>query len=198
MCGFLRILLKRIATSTLIGIVLALICDSASVHAESVSVQISTEQTILYSAEDTISVRVCFLNKELYNDHIYLAYHVKDEQGNTLRYETSRIHVVLDENNETILTVNINVSDVETETGILLLEFDLVDEENSFWYSDREGIGFETCVVRCVTKGFDRLANSLKQEIGNRPVTFGCNLIVFIAFWILVYISKKKNSIAGK
>lgn len=198
MCRFLKILLKRVATSTLIGIILALIYESMPVRAENDSIQISTEQTILYSAEETISISVSFLNTELYNDHTYLAYHVKDEQGNTLRYETSRFHVALDENNMAILAVNINVSDIETEKGILLLEFDLVDEENSFWYSDRAEIGFQTCVVRCETKGFDRVIKYIKQQVGERPYAVCCNLIIFIFFWVTVCIVKRKNSICRK
>lgn len=180
------------------SILVIFICLILPVHAENDDIQILAGQEVIYSAEDAIGVSVVFLNRELYNEHISLAYHVKDSEGNILQYETSRYPVAINEDGVATVTVNVNVSDIKTEKGIMFLEFDLVDEQNLFWFSDRENINFQTSIVRCETKGFNRLANYLKQEIGRRPIAFGCNIAVFIGFWGIIYALKRDGSIARK
>lgn len=198
MCKCLKILLKKRMVNVIGGVLLIFVCVILPVCAENDGVQILTGQSVIYSAEDAIDVSVVFLNRELYNEHISLAYHVKDSEGNILQYETSRYPVTINEDGVAKVTVNVNVSDIKTEKGIMFLEFDLVDEQNFFWFSDRENINFQSSIVRCETKGFDRLVNFLKQEIGKRPVAFGCNIAVFIGFWGAVFALKRDSSIAQK
>lgn len=191
-CGVIKINIALI-------VLLAFICIPLQVRAENNSVQVFAEKEVIYSSEDTINVDVVFGGNKLYNEHIYLSYHVKNVQGDVLQYENSRYPIALYEDNTATVSVDINVNDIEVENGVLLLEFDIVDEENLFWFSDREDINFQTSVVRCETKGINRMINSLKQEIGNKPVAFLCNAIVFIAFVVEIFlIIKIKISGNGK
>lgn len=188
LCGVIKIYF-------VLSVLLAFICITLQVRAENNSVQVLAEKESIYSSEDTINVEIVFEENELYNEHIYLSYHVKNMQGDVLQYENSRYSIVLDEDNTATVAVDINVNDIETENGVLLLEFDIVDEENLFWFSDRKDINFQTSVVRCETKGIGRLIDSLKQEIENKPGAFLCNAIVFMVFVVIIFlILKIKNN----
>lgn len=189
MCKYLKRLLEKAANICMWGL-LVLVCDTMSVHAEGSMVQLSVKQEIIYSAEETIIVYVNFFDNEMYSENIYLAYHVKDTDGNVLRYESDRYPVVLDENCDATIAVNVNLSDVKSEDGVFILEFDMVDEESKYWFMDRADIDFRTSVVRCETKGFDRLIKYLRQEIADNPITYGVNLLTFLGAIAVIFVWK--------
>lgn len=193
MCKRLKKLLRKVVNVCGVTIVF-LICSHLIAHAETQSINISVDANVIYSIEDTITARIEYSNREMYNEHVYLAYHVKSENGDILRYESERYSLSLDDNNVAVVPVKVNISDVETENGVFLLELDIVDEDAMIWLSDANNIDFHTSVVRCETKGINRVFGLLGKEINNAPIIFSINLIVFIVFVGSLVAWKKSNA----
>ena len=89
-----------------------------------------------YSAgiiEGNVSV---FVADELYNESIKLSYHIKDRDGNMLAFENERISLK-DMNFPAEIPVRIDLNELFEKTdGGLVVAFDLVDEENIYWFAD--------------------------------------------------------------
>lgn len=190
MYKFFKILSKRVVR-VCVGLIFLLLFNGLSASAKTNTVQISTGTATIYSTEVPLVVNVTFVDEKLYNEHIFLAYHVEDLNGNVLRYESERYPIIMDENKIATIDVNINLDGIETDNGVLLVKFDIVDEAAMYWYSDNLEIDLMSSVVRCETKGAGRMINLVKQEIAESPIIFCVNFLVFLGVVVTVFVWKK-------
>lgn len=149
----------------------------------------------VYEKEFAAEVQVVFYNQNFYNDKVFLSYHVlqEKEDGTTevLQFENQRITLVLDESGTASVTLQVAL-EKQKEKGIYI-EFDLVDENNAFWFSYEEAIDLETDTIevfdRPAYKHIVRLGQAIRNEIG----IFTINLIVFVGvIFVYAYVRKKK------
>ena len=149
-----------------------------------------------YEEEFAAEVQVVFYNQNLYNDGVFLSYHVlqKNEDGTAdiLEFENQRIKLFLDESSGTA-TVTLQVVLEKLEDKNSYVEFDLVDENNLFWFSYNESINLETDTIEVFDRPVYKHIVRLGQAISNGTGVFALNLIVFIGvICIYVYVRKKK------
>lgn len=95
-----------------------------------------------------VDVTVSFEDMELYNDSIRLSYHAVSAEGQDIAFENQRIPVVLGEGNSMTCTVAVDMAGFPEGTDAYL-KFDLVDEENGFWFSYNPEVSFVGGEVLC-------------------------------------------------
>lgn len=99
----------------------------------------------MVSGEVTIST----IDPTLFHDQIKLSWHIYDETGNDLVYENERIPVTLGDGQTVTIPVKIDLSVLALPPQKITIQFDLVDEENLFWFADYSGIVLEREGVVC-------------------------------------------------
>lgn len=110
-------------------------------------VSITAGQPEYTAAGFQVSVEVQFSDTSLYNDDVALSAHLYSDDGDLLVWETMRYSLELDASGHASQMVAINLSDyaelVDIDKGVL--QFDLVDQKNSFWFSDKSDVfsGFQ-------------------------------------------------------
>lgn len=82
------------------------------------------------------SLRI-FVADDVYNENVKLSYHIKDAEGNMLAFENERISLKgMGFPSEVYVKIDLNDFFAKTNGGSLTVLFDLVDEENIYWFSD--------------------------------------------------------------
>lgn len=150
-----------------------------------------------YKAQFETKVRVRFLNKDYYNENLYLSYHVYAGDGETLlSYENQRISIQIEDNCEALMTVPIDLSTIlkQSKEEQLIVRFDIVDQENVYWFLDNANINFETCSVYCtIDKGAAAL-RVLKSGVREHPIILTVNLaFCLLSIAGLIYMRKSKE-----
>lgn len=167
------------------GSVLAMAAEAAS----DVSIQLVGEPCIEDSGM-TVSVQVSFEDMSFYNDKVYLSYHILDEEGQAVITENERIKIDMEQQTIQQLELEIDLSNAKSITGDdrLVIEFDIVDEKNAFWFSTNESMNFATIKV----SSHRTIGQKLLYEMSESKVIFGLNALVFVGSIIAAtYIYKK-------
>lgn len=141
-------------------------------------------------------VRVKFNDLSKYNDAIYLSYHISDspeyvkspERG---IFENERFNVVLNENNSATLKIQLDCSRLDYSD--VYVQFDLVDQNNAYWFSLAESNFISCDFIHVYNKGIKAFAKRMSNEISNNLFIFILNCIaVIITIVIIIYIKKKR------
>lgn len=157
-----------------------------------ISIQLLDKQNINESYIEA-SVEVCFYNMDYYNDQVYLSYHIFDELGKNYIYENERIKINLDENGKAKIDLNINLTEANNNSRNKnkIIEFDVVDEENIYWFSTNNEIKFQTDNLNTKIS----MAEKLIKEIQSGTLIFVINVIVFILCFITWGIISRKAKV---
>lgn len=99
----------------------------------------------MVSGEVTIST----IDPTLFHDQVKLSWHIYDEAGNDLVYENERIPVTLGDGQAATIPVEIDLSELALPPQKVTIQFDLVDEENLFWFADYPGMVLEREGITC-------------------------------------------------
>lgn len=189
-------LIRSLIGAGIVVISMFISINSSLVNGETdYAVEMISDHEVLYGEDAAVEVSVLFHDKTYYNSQVYLSYHLKDKEGNMVCFENERYALPIDENTQALVTVNPNISDSSiTSENKLYLQFDLVDQENLFWFSQREDISFGGITVPWNIKGTGVDFFRLSREILNNPIIFTINIAVFIAFsGAVVYIARKRD-----
>lgn len=142
-----------------------------------------------YSVQFNVDLKIQFINKELYNEKIYLAYHLYDRNNNELLWEGQRFPIRLNDNG--VGEVNINA---DLSTGLkplkaeyALIKFDLVDEKNTYWFSTNPEVKMMTDDIVYTDDYMKKFISSLISPVAENPFTFGVNIIFFLLCIFLFY-----------
>lgn len=191
MCRYLNMLLKRI--SSIIVLLYVLFISDIFVYADTGKiVDITTDTNIIYKKESRIEVNIEYSDISLYNNLCYLSYHILDENGNSIEYENTRELIELDETGKGVVILNISIADSDIKECII--ELDIVDEKNQYWYLDNENILVKSTEIKCKFYGIDRIIDLLLIEIEDSPLIFAVNVLVFIIFLTILYKWRKKQN----
>lgn len=167
----------------------------ATEHGEDVSIMISSNDKEQYSKQFDANVTINFIQKDLYNENVYLSYHVVDDNGKEILWEGKRFPLSFDSDGKTSMNVNLDLS-YGTPTANVhkgKIKFDLVDEENAYWFSTNTEISFSSEEINLDDSFSKRLFGTLAASIGNNPIIFSVNLICFLIFVLSFYKIKKSE-----
>lgn len=148
-----------------------------------------------FSEKFESEVTVCFLNKDLYNDDVFLSYHVFDASGNDLlQYENQRIKIRLDDKGEMKCTIAIDLEEVLRDTDTVIVRYDIVDQSNLYWFADNSEISLSTIDIKCRIDRSSATIRTLKSGVMSHPIIFAINFVVAIVMVIvLVYMRRKSR-----
>ncbi len=140
-----RINWRRLAEHALCFWVFLMICSTAA-YAEEAQVIIETGAMTYFDTGFAVDVTVTFKDTSLYNEQVYLSYHVVDENGECLIYENQRLPFYPD---AAFTTVYVEWTSIEAiaDRSTAVIQFDLVDEANVYWFSENSDIIFQTASV---------------------------------------------------
>lgn len=116
-----------------------------------------------------VDVNITFEDTSLYSEQVYLAYRIVDQSGELVVTESPRTPITLKEDGAAFVTVEVSSVSIpellNIETGELI--FDFVDQENEYWFSDRDLVEY---VGEPVIFERAKLGTGLVQEEGTQPV----------------------------
>lgn len=92
------------------------------------------------------TVTVSFYDKSLYNEHVYLSYHILGTDGTMLVFENQRLPLELDDDGTAEVVMAINCAWLPELDGLetAKIQFDLVDQQNLYWFSYSPNLSFAT------------------------------------------------------
>lgn len=115
-----------------------------------------------------VDVNITFEDTSLYSEQVYLAYRIVDQSGESVVTESPRTPITLKEDGTAFVTVEVSSAAVpellNIETGELI--FDFVDQENEYWFTDRNLVEY---VGEPVVFERAKLGSGLVQEAGTEP-----------------------------
>ncbi|MDR2409052.1 MAG: hypothetical protein LBE13_13190 [Bacteroidales bacterium] len=170
-----------------------LLFDVDSILAEdsmnAVEIQIINNDKI-DSQKFNVIVKVHFYDISLYNDEIYLSYHIYDLSGIVAKFENERYRITLDKNNDFIQNVVIDNIDVPC-----IIKFDIVDQKNIFWFLDNENIEKKFAEIKRENNMLMMALNNILSSIKEDIFLFLVNLSFFI-MTVIILLSIKKELLA--
>lgn len=197
MFGHLENLLKKISIFLMMVCIGGMIYNTLS-HAqegEKSIVRLMPKKSVILDTVADLEVSVSFVDTSIYNQQLYLSFHILDSDGEMLQYENARYLISLDGNGETTIPIQIDLSAYAEGRDELEVELDVVDEENLYWFLDRDSVQVESVKIRCLLSGWERLRARLKSEIMDSPVIFCANVFVFLIFCVTLLKIRRKNEI---
>lgn len=89
----------------------------------------------------SIDVTVTFKEDSLYNEGVYLSYHILDQNGELLQFENTRYPLTV-QGGRAEQTILISSADIPKEAHgeAMVFQLDLVDTQNVFWFSENGDI----------------------------------------------------------
>lgn len=124
----------------------------------------------------------------------YLSYHVYagGAEPDPLRTGSSeQVLIVADANGRTDVPISVDVREFSGEE--LIVVFDIYDTRQDIWYSQREGIPFQTASITIHPQWLADFFGPIAVAFSQRPFIFILNLLVFFgAIFAVFYVRKRK------
>ena len=91
------------------------------------------------SAGVLLDVSISFGDTALYNEQVYFSYHLVSENGEMLRFENERLPISLQQDGTADIDIQIDCAQFLELEGhqTAWIQFDLVDQQNVYWFRDR-------------------------------------------------------------
>ena len=121
-------------------------CRISVLAAAAPQVTIEVNDAVYTEAALLVDATVSFTDTSLYNEQIYLSYHVLDENGEMLVAENQRLPVSLDKGYAAHMAVTIYYETLPSlsDPATAKIQFDLVDQKNAFWFALSPEVDFQT------------------------------------------------------
>lgn len=140
-----------------------------------------------------VDVTVSYADMSLYNENVYLSYHIYGKNGELLVFENERMPMENLGDGQFWRTVCIDVTSIPELEGVEAADilFDLVDEKNVYWFSQNSGITFQSNLLEYDAS---KLLSTAPQSPGNEDPqpTSGLNVasqILVVAANVLGWIA---------
>lgn len=154
-----------------------------------ITIKLLSDKNVFSSKFET-ELEIDFLNKDLYNKNVYASYHIYDKNGNEILFEGLRLPILIDSSYKAKVkfifdlekAVNIDSSQIidVKNNKYLRIKFDIVDQENLYWYSKNKDINFSTCEV-VYENSFIKKFNYINlNAFRTHPFIFILNILIFI------------------
>lgn len=151
-----------------------------------------SEQEV-YTQNFHVKLKISFKEIAYYNDSLYVSYHLVDpETKDIIQFENPRIQVPKP-SDEGLAEVETDVSleDFKRDQN-LMLQFDIVDEANAFWFSS-EIENFQIPEVIYMDDTWQRIRSGINKEIMDAPVIFGINVMSACICIVIIIVIKNKR-----
>lgn len=142
-----------------------------------------------YSKVFSTTVQVLFINNALYNEKVHLSYHVYNSKGDLLLFEGERLPLNFISDNLYYATFNVDLEKLKTREKNLTVQFDLVDQSKSFWFSTNSNVILESDQIISESNFSD---NIFIKEIFEHKLVAIMNIVVLISLLALWLIYRKK------
>lgn len=149
-----------------------------------------------YSERFNLVVQAKFNNTKLYNDNVYMSYHVLDNKDNLLFFEGQRLALVPISNDLYYSDFSIDLSAIKELDGLqnAKINFDLIDEKNVYWFSKNNEVDMHTDIVVYRKDAFKAFYTSLFKAVKTSPSVFLVNVIFLVLFIKIVILIRKRPS----
>lgn len=155
---------------------------------------ITVDETNAYDFKYTANIQILFSNIELYNENVFLSYHVYNKDGVDIKYENNRVPFTIDKSGKAKVELTVDLSTLRNnnKNEKLIIKYDLVDEKNVFWFSNKTKINFITDITSVEYKPLINIYNKLCSELRGHYIIFVVNVLFFVIS--ICYILKLKKS----
>ncbi|MEK3725863.1 hypothetical protein [Paenibacillus sp. FSL H8-0034] len=182
--------MKKVLVTVLIMFVL-LSVNSIVISANSssdVNIVVNS-QRVQYTTKLDVDLSIHFSKIELYNDGVYLAYHLYDINDKEILWEGKRTPISVNDKgiSNVKLYVDISTGIQPMELNYSKVKFDLVDEKNVMWFSTNPEIGFSSDQIVYQNDFLKRSIGMLILSIIHSPIIFSVNAVCFVLFIILFF-----------
>lgn len=140
----------------------------------------------------TGTVNIHFNNTVLINQNLKLSYHIYDTYGDLMYYEGTRVPIEINGNNASVY-IDVQIPYEEQKTDMRIC-FDIIDEQNLYWYSTDHSILFESDIL---DYGYNPWAFTLglyRDIFTQQTVQLIFNLIFWgLTIWFIIYWKKRER-----
>ena len=152
------------------------------------NILINSEKEVASSLIET-NVFVEIDNNELRQDQLYLSYHLLSDDGNLLYYEGERIKIsTWNSDGLAVVPVTIdiyNYGNISPKQNIII-QFDIVDESKSFWFSMNPDIQLNNDSLNYKGGFVPKIMDSFQKAL-QHPIAIFINLVSLVMInYILV------------
>ena len=181
--------------SLIVGIMFCFICFLFIKTAEAaaqydVRIELETDELVYENCFQS-QVNIYFDDLSYYNDSLFLSYHITDDEGKMLQFENERFPIKIENGSCKIdLTFNLDMLNKKLKKDKYIINFDIVDVKNTFWFSqDKISMFVKNIQVKnsWIKANF---ANNFKA-IKTHKLIFLINISFFIAILLLFKKLKK-------
>ena len=171
---------------------------SANNNHEISSVVISTNiNKVQFKKQFNGTVIVYFNDLNLYNNNVKLSYHIYDQNDQNIQFENERLSLTLVDGKATT-NVSIDLDKIDTVKDLkkCIIKFDLVDEQNVYWFYNNPSISFDSINIQYIDSFLYRMQGKYGYIIQEQQIQLIFSIVfIFIAFFIYRYMKKvnKKN-----
>ncbi|GGG63341.1 hypothetical protein [Paenibacillus radicis (ex Gao et al. 2016)] len=150
---------------------------------EDVNIIVNSEKD-QYSKMFDVDLTVQFNKEELYNDQVYLAYHLYDINNKEILWEGQRFPISVNDKGISYVkqTINLESGLSSLKDNYVKVVFDLVDEKNTYWFSLNPKVKVSSEVIIFNNDYFKKFVGTLKLSFTNHPVIFSVNAAFFVLF----------------
>lgn len=171
-----------------------------AVEEQKAQVEMSVSEPTVFEDSIAIDVTTVFNDMTLYNENVLLSFHLLDENGESLQFENERYPLVMDGNQswQTVMLSKENCP-ADWEDKSLQIQFDLVDEKHSFWFSNNTAVAFHGATSVINFSSELGIANPVEEnqniESEKAPLfSVVVNVIGIAGIVISIMWAKKKNT----
>lgn len=160
---------------------------------DNVSTEITTDIDLKQSKKQfNGTVFIKFYDTTLYNENVKLSYHIYDLHDNILIFENERLPF-MPVNGTAEVKVSIDLNSIEqlANQKNYIIRFDLVDEQNIYWYRDNPNIHLKTIDINYSETFLTKIAEKYGFVVRNQLI----QLIFSMVFIAAIYIIFQKNRI---
>lgn len=135
------------------------------------------------------TVYIQYNDVKMYNDMVKFSYHICDKDNNILVFENERIPFNITDGKAQInLSIKLNEMEAVANKKNLIIRFDLVDEQNIYWYNDNPNINIQTVEIIYENTFLGRV----KEVYGNVFSRQIVQLLVSVSFIIvMIYLYRR-------
>lgn len=193
MRNFLRVIALLFICVTFSNIIIAYATTKIE---NDVSILIDPSDREQYSNKFEAEIKINIPKKDLYNENVYLSYHIYDESGKEILWEGERYQLTEVIDGKIVMQVAIDLSGESSLASVNKgnIKFDIVDEKNAYWFSTNPKINLYSEDIIFDFSFWNNFTGNLTSSIVDNPLIFILNFLCFLLFIFSSIIIKRSGT----